>query len=120
MRKSEADHLLDVLQNTHEGDLKLTVANLDDLGFDVPDEEHPFFVVGVEAGEEETSRIMRKITEKFEVVAWDESSEGWSVKKVKSWQIECQTGVSENLYIYDTRSRKFVPPEQFYLPPRSQ
>ncbi len=125
MRKSEAEHLLEQLEDQYEGELNICVANLDDLGFDVPKNEHPYFVVGVETGEEEeeededATSLQKIIRERYEVIAWDSSSRGWRVEKVKSWQIQQESKPSGSLYIYDTRNRKFVPANRFYLPPRS-
>lgn len=114
MRKSEANLLLDYLEETYEGPLSLHVVNLRSLGFQLPPHEFPYFVIGREQSEQgQTNEVFHK---QREVVVWDQQSGGWSVRKVQEWEISRAGKRERGLFIYDTRKRQFVAPERFQIP----
>lgn len=122
MRKSEANMLLEHLKESYEGSLKLEVWNLEGRGhpFNLPQMEHPFFVVGVRPEDEEgTVPVRKKETEKSEqIVVWNTEGKRMSVKSVQARKLTSQLKIEESdIYIYDTRRREFVPAEKFRLPP---
>jgi len=116
MRKSEADLLLNLLRNQYEGSLKLGVMNLRSMGFQLPPNEHPYFVVGYEEDPNNQEGEQSVLQRKHEVVVWDQKSSGWSVRHVQEWEINRAGKSGRELYIYDTRNREFIPPEKFHIP----
>lgn len=127
MRKSEADLLLEKLEDEYEGDMELRVMDLGEIGLEVPQEEHPYFVVGLEIDEdrdEETpddvSDLVKKhkqvLKRQFNIVVWDNRDSGWTVKKMSSWQVQQCESIPFRFYIYDTRAREFVPVDKFQIP----
>ncbi|MFB6344257.1 MAG: hypothetical protein ABEK50_00585 [bacterium] len=122
MRKSEANMLLEHLEDTYEGSLKLEVWNLEGRGhpFNLPGLEHPYFVVGVRPeGEQGTVPVRQENHEESEqIVVWNTEGKRMSVKSVKARKLTSQLKLEESdVYIYDTRRREFVPAEKFRLPP---
>ncbi len=118
MRKSEAELLQEQLEDRYEEDWEITVVNLRNLGFFVPETEHPFFVAGLRRRENQDSSGTRKLFEqKSEVVIWDHHRNNWSVHRVTQWEISRHEENERELYIFDTRERSFVPIDQFQLPP---
>ncbi|MFB6355322.1 MAG: hypothetical protein ABEJ65_02265 [bacterium] len=115
MRKSEAELLLERIEQDYEGSLSLGVVNLRSLGFRFPEEEHPYFVVGYESDEEEETHEST-LQQQREVVVWDDRTSGWSVRHVQKWEISRSGRSGKELFIYDTRNREFVPPEEFHIP----
>lgn len=115
MRKSEADLLLDHLQSHYDGSLRLQVVNLKSLGFQLPPEEPPYFVVGSEGATDNESgdKVLQR---EREVVVSEQQSSGWTVKHLREWEISRAGNRGNELYIYDTRNREFVPPEKFHIP----
>lgn len=115
MRRSEAQVLLQYLVDNYQGPLSLEVVNLNSLGFNLPSSEHPYFVVGREEdGEDTTGEDV--LQQQHEVVVWDQTSSGWSVRHVRRWEIDRAGSAGRELYIYDTRNGEFVPPEKFHIP----
>lgn len=135
MRKTEAQHLREQLSETYEGDLELMVLDLNDLGIRVPSSEHPYFVIGVDrdqSGDEEPGQqeeneqeesgkpVKKVLKERFKVVVWDNRSSGWKVERMRSLEVQDTSSIPFQLYIYDTRQRKFVPLKKFRLPTGSE
>lgn len=122
MRKSEANMLLEHLKQDYEGPLKLEVWDLGGRGhpFNLPDLEHPFFVVGVRAEEDEGTVPVKTKEKSEQVVVWNAKGKRMSLKSVKCRKLTSQLDIPDSdVYIYDTRRREFVPAEKFRLPPHS-
>lgn len=120
MRKSEANMLLEHLKDTYEGPLKLEVWDLQGRGhpFNLPQLEHPYFVVGVRPEEDQGTVPMKTEEQSEQIVVWNADGKRMSVKSVQARKLTAQLEISESdLYIYDTRRREFVPAEKFRLPP---
>lgn len=122
MRKSEAEMLLDHLKDTYEGPLKLEVWDLQRRGhpFNLPNLEHPYFVVGIRPENDRGSVPMKTEKTTKQVLVWNAEGERISIKSTHCRKLTAQLELSESdIYIYDTRRKEFVPPEQFRLPPHS-
>ena len=120
MRKSEADMLLEHLKDDYEGSLKLEVWDLGGRGhpFNLPDLEHPYFVVGIRPEEDQATVPVKKEEKSEQIVVWNAKGKRMSVKSVKARKLTAQLDIPESdIYIYDTRRREFVPAEKFRLPP---
>jgi len=123
MRKSEAELLQEQLEEYHGNEWSMTVVNLRNLGFHVPETEHPYFIAALRANHEDASReeTVKKVFEKkSEVVIWDNNKKSWTVHQATRWQIQRHARHEEKVYIFDTRERQFVPIDQFQLPPESE
>jgi len=121
MRKSEAELLQEQLEEKYRDEWELTVVNLRDIGFFVPETEHPFFVVGLrKRNNEDTPPARQMLEQKSEVVIWDHHRKNWSVHRVTQWEIKRRDQQDREVYIFDTRERTFVPIDQFQLPPTAQ
>ncbi len=128
MRKSEAELLQEQLEEQKGEEWSMTVVNLRNLGFHVPETEHPYFIAALRSNHTEsndsddsTEQNVREVfQQKSEVVIWDNHTKSWSVHRATRWQIERHAQHEQKVYIFDTRERKFVPLDQFQLPPESQ
>lgn len=112
--------LLEHLKDTYEGPLKLEVWDLQGRGhpFNLPQLEHPYFVVGVRPEEDQGTVPMKTEEQSEQIVVWNADGKRMSVKSVQARKLTAQLEISESdLYIYDTRRREFVPAEKFRLPP---
>lgn len=126
MRKSEAELLKEQLEEYRGDEWSMTVVNLRNLGFHVPDTEHPFFIAALRAnkeqqeGESEETPVEQVFQQQSEVVIWDSQQKTWSVHRATKFQIQRHAEHERTVYIFDTRERKFVPLDQFQLPPESR
>lgn len=127
MRKSEAEMLQEQLEEYRGEEWKMTVVNLRNLGFHVPETEHPYFVAALRSEQEdeeesdsENDQVEKVFKQESEVVIWDDTQKSWSVHRATKWQIQRHAQHEQTVYIFDTRKRKFVPLDQFQLPPESQ
>lgn len=118
MRKSEAEHLLEHLEDYYEGPLELEVWNLARRGprFRFEQGEHPFFVVGYHPGSDQESVQEERTRE--EIIVWNERGQRITVERTRTRRLVEESEMHEaELYIYDTRRREFVPASRFHLPP---
>jgi hypothetical protein len=121
VRKSEAEMLLEHLEKNYEGSLKLEVWDLADRGhpFNLPQIEHPYFVVGVRAENDQgTVPVKTEKKETEQIMVWNTKGKQMSIKSVRARKLTAQLELDESdIYIYDTRRREFVPADKFRLPP---
>jgi hypothetical protein len=113
--------LLEHLEKTYEGSLKLEVWDLADRGhpFNLPQLEHPYFVVGVRPENDKgTVPVKTEKKESEQIMVWNTEGKKMSIKSVRARKLTAQLELDESdIYIYDTRRREFVPAEKFRLPP---
>ena len=121
MRQSEAIMLLEHLEDDYDGPLQLEVWNLQQRGhpFNLPEMEHPFFVVGIPKNVEEGRVPVKQTkTEKEQIVVWNAEGKKMNVKGYRCRKLTAQSRISSSeIYVYDTRRREFVPAPKFRLPP---
>jgi hypothetical protein len=114
--------LLEHLKKSYEGPLKLEVWDLSGRGhpFNLPELEHPFFVVGIRPEDDKGTVPVKTEETSEQIVVWNADGKRMSVKSVQARKLTAQLEIDESdIYIYDTRRREFVPPEKFRLPPHS-
>ncbi len=119
MRRSEAELLLRCLQQHYEGDLELSVINVEEIPYlaeRLPQGEPPFFVAGQEPPDEDQPENGPRVTRKREVIVWDSSGGSWRSRRFQSWQVTTGRKPQRDLYIYDTRKQEFTPAASFNLP----
>lgn len=121
MRKSEAELLLDHLQEEYDGPLTLEVWNLQHRGhpFNLPEMEHPYFVVGIPSGVEQGPVLRESKQEETEkIMVWSSEGKQMEVERIRCRKLTKEMSISESeVYVFDTRRRDFVPASKFRLPP---
>lgn len=122
MRKSEAEHLFELLRENYEGPLKLDVWNLNERPKDInlPQFEHPFFVVGFRNPSDSGDEASQQTRQKDQIVVWNQRGKQISIKHKQVMRLTERSQLSKSdVFVYDTRKRQFVPASHFRLPHQS-